>query len=177
MEWRPERRTRVPARWRSCSSGTPRSRSTRMGCPHPASRPHLPAEGTAVLHCYIPCRRAVLCSKNRSSIPSSRRIQDYRIYSINKESRQQGNPVLRLTMLRCMSPASDAESRSMFSAAGPIPRVESAPGMRATRDCLLMGEQCLRHGTKLQMVKHIEITFSFFMLQIADEFPETVDTR
>lgn len=46
-----------------------------------------------------------------------------------------------------------------------------------TRDCLLMGEQCLRHGTKLQMVKHIEITFSFFMLQIADEFPETVDTR
>lgn len=154
----------------------PRSRSTCM-CPHPASRLHPPAEGTAVLRGYIPCRCAVLCSENHSSIPPSRRIQDYRIYSINKESRQQGNPVLRLTMRRCMPPASDADHHRYFPPQVLYLALNQGRECEQTRDCLLMGEQCLRHGTKLQMVKHIEITHSFFMLQIADEFPETVDTR
>jgi hypothetical protein len=75
----------------------------------------------------IPCHCAFLCSKNRSSIPSSRRIQDDRIYSINKESRQQGNPVLRLTTVLRVTGIGrwitiDADRRRS------IPGVESAAG-------------------------------------------------
>lgn len=40
----------------------------------------------------------------------------------------------------------------------------------------LIWEQRLCHGSKLQMIKHIEITYGFFMLQIADKFPEAVNT-
>ena len=43
-------------------------------------------------------------------------------------------------------------------------------------DSSLIREQRLCHGTKLQMVEHIEIPYGFFMFQVADKFPEAVNT-